>query len=278
MDFDRDTSMSASSYSNGFAAFSTVAQQQQEQQLFQEQSQHHFQQQSNQQPLFGLIAPTSSVLTDFLPVEGSNGTKYTMSVLSSPSSTTSGGFPFPLTSINELVFFLLPNASNAMPPNSGLLVYWQVEVSSGGQSGFELLGSLVPSEKQSVIFRTGWSEREEFIGLDRQQPPPVVRVNFGISVEPIEVVKNLTSDSCNSNSANVPNRFGQNNASPTDKRPLVAQKIAKDLFNFMLSFDTGGARGNQTMTVPANIFDRWWKRFEAKLKRDPNFFLKNDGD
>ena len=270
MNLDHDASVSASSYSNGFAAFSTAAQQQQQQQLLQ------------QQPLFGLIAPTSPVLTDFLPVEGSNGTKFTLSVLSSPSPNTPGGFPFPLTSIHEMVFFLLPNASKALPPNSGILVYWQVEVSSGGQSGFELLGSLIPSEKQSEIFRTGWAEREEFIGLERQQPPPVTRINFGISIEPIEVVKNLTNDTSNTGSSNsafhTGNQFGQNTASSNDKRPLVAQKIAKDLFNFMLSFDTGGARGNQTMTVPANIFDRWWKRFEAKLKRDPNFFLKNDED
>jgi len=280
MDLDRDPSMSASSYCNGFAAFSSVAQQQQQQQQQQFLSPHLPQQQQLGQPLFGLIAASAAVRTDFSPVEGSNGTKFTLSV-----TTNQGDFPSPLTSIHELVFFLLPGASSVLPPNSGLLVYWQVEVVSSGnqqqQSGFELLGSLVPSEKQSDVFRTGWSEREEFIGLDRQQPPPAVRVNFGISIEPIEVVRNLTNAGSGNGSNN--NSVGMNNnpmgASPSgaaDKRPLVAQKIAKDLYNFMLSFDTGGARGNQTMTVPANIFDRWWKRFEAKLKRDPNFFLKND--
>ena len=271
MDLDREGSVS--SYSHGFAAFSSAAQQQQQQ--FQSPPLQQPQQQPGP-PLFGLIAPNAPVRTDFLPVEGSNGTKFTLSVL----SASLGDFPSPLTSIHELVFFLLPNSSTAMPPNSGVLVYWQVEVSNGGQSGFELLGSLVPMEKQSEIFRPGWSEREEFIGLDRQQPPPVVRVNFGISIEPIEVVNNLSNSNSNSSSSSSSNtnHFGQNVTHATDKRPLVAQKIAKDLFNFMLSFDTGGARGNQTMTVPANIFDRWWKRFEAKLKRDPNFFLKNDGD
>eukprot|EP00531_Pseudo-nitzschia_arenysensis_P005282 CAMPEP_0116147532 /NCGR_PEP_ID=MMETSP0329-20121206/17803_1 /TAXON_ID=697910 /ORGANISM="Pseudo-nitzschia arenysensis, Strain B593" /LENGTH=271 /DNA_ID=CAMNT_0003643463 /DNA_START=206 /DNA_END=1021 /DNA_ORIENTATION=+ len=271
MDMDRDSSMASSAYNNGFAAFSTVAAQQLQQQQFQSQ-----QQPQPPQQLFGLIAPSAPVRTDFVPVEGSNGTKFTLSV-----STATGDFPSPLTSIHELVFFLLPGAS--LPPQSGLLVYWQVEVTTRGgtqaQSGFELLGSLVPSEKQSDVFRTGWSEREEFIGLDRQQPPPVVNVNFGISVEPLDVVRNLTNS--NSNSANNHNRFGQTTVEENnnkDKRPLVAQKIAKDLYNFMLSFDTGGARGSQSMTVPANIFERWWKRFEAKLKRDPNFFLKNDED
>lgn len=304
MDLDRDSSMLASSY-NGFAAFSSAAelqqlqQQQQELQFLsplpsQQHQQHYYQQQQQQlgQPLFGLIAATAPVRTDFTAVEGSNGTKFTLSVISTSASATStalgGDFPSPLTSIHELVFFLLPGASGTMPPNSGLLIYWQVEVVGAGgqqqqlqqQSGFELLGSLVPSEKQSDVFRTGWSEREEFIGLDRQQPPPVVRINFGISIEPIEVVRNLTNDSSSSNSYG--NNYSNNNMGATpsaaapDKRPLVAQNIAKDLYNFMLSFDTGGTSGNQTMMVPANIFERWWKRFEAKLKRDPNFFLKNN--
>jgi len=262
---DLDSSMSASFYNNGFAAFSSAAQHQ------------HI-----GSPLFGLIAPGAPVRTDFTPVEGFNGTKYTLSVTS-----TQGDFPSPLTSVHQLVFFLLPDAAGALPPNSGLLVYWQVEVSSGNngmaapvqpqQSGFELLGSLVPSEKQSEVFRTGWSERDEFIGLDRQQPTPVVRVNFGISIEPLEVVRNLTNAGNNIvGNNNLMGASSGTSPSPADKRPLVAQKIAKDLYNFMLSFDTGGARGNQTMTVPANIFDRWWKRFEAKLKRDPNFFLKSN--
>lgn len=274
LDLDRDSSMAASSYNNGFAAFSSAVQHQQHQ----FQSPLPAQQQQLCPPLFGLIAATAPVRTDFAPVEGSNGTKFTLSV-----TTAQGDFPSPLTSIHELVFFLLPGAFNAIPPYSGLLIYWQVEVSSGmattvqqQKSGFELLGSLVPSEKQSDVFRTGWSEREEFIGLDRQQPSPVVRINFGISIERIDVVRNLTN-ARNSNNLAGTNPIGAT-PSVADKRPLVAQKIAKDLYNFMLSFDTGGARGNQTMTVPANIFERWWKRFEGKLKRDPNFFLKNDDD
>jgi len=309
MDLERESSMTTSTYNHGFDAFSDVAQQQQEhqrQQQFlsmptlqhpqhqpqkqQSQPQQHQQQQPiGQQPLFGLIAAGAPVRTDFLPVDG--GTKFTLSV-----TAGRGDFPALLTSVHELVFFLLPGASGALPPDSGVMVYWQVEVcSSGGgavqQSGFELLGTLIPSEQQSDVFRTGWPEREEFIGLDQQLPTPIVRVNFGISIEPIDTVRNLNdNNNNNNNTAGTPNAnaaaendpMGGPTTTPStttvDKRPMVAQKIAKDLYNFMLSFDTGGARGNQSMTVPANIFDRWWKKFEAKLKRDPNFFLKNDND
>ena len=248
MDLDRDSSMT--SCNNGFAAFSAAA-------VVQDQQPHQLQ--GQQGPMFGLIAATTPLRTDFRPVDGSNNTKFTLTV------TSPGDLPSPLTAINELVFFLLPGAAYVIPPNSGVLIYWQVEVSPTVQSGFELLGSLTLLEKQSDIFRTGWSEREEFMTLSSNQP---VKVNIGISIEPMEVVRNLTAD------MSTTPRMMTNSGAP-DKRPMVAQKIAQDLYNFMLSFDTGGATGSQHMTVPANIFDRWWRRFENKLRRDPNFFLKN---
>lgn len=262
MDLDRDSSMSPSY--NGFAAFSAVAeaQRQHEEQQQQFQSQH--------QPLFGLVASSAPLRTDFYPVEGSNNTKFTLSV------TSPGNLPSPLTAVNELVLFLLPGAVRAIPQNSGILIYWQVEVSPTVQSGFELLGSLTP-ECPSGIFRTGWSEREEFLGLAPNQP---IKLNIGLSVEPMDVVRNLAGDGVNGVAASATAAFSTNHtngsAAAADKRPMVAQRIAQNLYNFMLSFDTGGAVGNQQMTVPANIFDRWWTRFENKLKRDPNFFLKND--
>jgi hypothetical protein len=43
----------------------------------------------------------------------------------------------------------------------------------------------------------------------------------------------------------------------------------------MQSFDTGAAGASQ-MVVPNNIFDRWFRRFENRFQRDPNFFLKSD--
>ena len=113
-------------------------------------------------------------------------------------------------------------------------------------------------ERPSEIMRTGWSEHDQFLAI----PPALqssVTITIGVSIEPVDSIQNLAL----SNTANH------------SKRPLVAQKIARDLYNFMQSFDTGGAVGNQQMVVPQNIFERWWKRFENKSKRDPNFFLKN---
>jgi len=199
-----------------------------------------------QQPVapnaFGIIVPGGPVRNDFSPVDS---TKFALQ-LQSP-----GDLPNPLTLVNELVVFL----GVPLPPSQGVMIYWQL-TSQGESTGFELLGSLT-NEQPSQIFRTGWSEHDQTLAIPPNQP---VTVNIGISIEPVESIRNVSS---NNTSANVQAR-----------RPLVAQKIGQDLYNFMQSFDTGTG-GNGMMVVPTNIFARWWKRFEAKSQRDPNFFLKS---
>ena len=192
---------------------------------------------------FGIIVPGGPVRHDFAPVDAT-GTKFALQL------TSPGDLPNPLTLVNELVVFL----GAPLAPNQGVMVYWQLAAQQE-QSGFELLGSLT-MEQPSQIFRTGWSEHDQFLALPPQQP---VLITIGLSIEPLESVRNVSTTT----STNVQAR-----------RPLVAQKIAQDLYNFMQSFDaTHGING--TMTVPQNIFERWWKRFESKSQRDPNFFLKN---
>jgi hypothetical protein len=227
----------------------TIQQEQQQQQP--QQSPTSF----NPQQVLGLIVPGGPVRTDFVPVDNT-GTKFSLTL------TSPGDLPSPLTLVNELVCFLstpLPNA------NVGLLIYWQLAYQNGEQSGFELLGALT-SDRPSEVFRTGWSEHDQFLAippLQHQQQNGGVCITIGVSMEPIASVQNLMSSKTTDHS----------------RRPLVAQKIAQDLYNFMQSFDTGSSTNSnnqpQQMVVPHNIFERWWKRFEAKSKRDPNFFLKN---
>lgn len=200
-----------------------------------------------QQPFnLGLIVPGGPVRTDFVQVDAT-GTKFSLT-LNCP-----GDLPSPPTLVNELILFL----GAPLAPNTGLLLYWQLSYPNETQSGgFELLGALTMN-RPSEILRTGWSEHDQFLAIPPQQQN--VTITIGISIEPLESVQNLASNTSTNHS----------------KRPLVAQKIALDLYNFMQSFDTGGAVGNQQMVVPQNIFERWWNRFENKSKRDPNFFLKN---
>jgi protein Hikeshi len=223
---------------------------------------------SSSSPLLGLVVPGGPVRTDFVPVDAT-GTKWSLT-LSSP-----GDLPCPVTVVNELVCFLLP--SPLLPPNHGVLLYWQAHVVGSSSNsaasmmnqdtvtGFEVLGSLTP-QRPSAILRTGWSEHDQLVSVMGIPPPPRVTVTIGVSIEPLEQIQNIVG-SGNSNAAS---------AAATARRPLVAQKIALDLFNFMSSFDTGSnsPSSSTTMVVPKNIFERWWKRFEAKSQRDPNFFLK----
>jgi hypothetical protein len=194
--------------------------------------------------LLGLIVSGGPVLNNFVPMDAS-GTKLSMHL------TSPGQLPSPISLVNELVCFL--SSPQSLPPNHGLLIYWQL-FHGREQSGFELLGSLT-LDKPSEIFRTGWAEHDQFLAVG---PNETVGITIGVSIEPMDSVRNLSS------------AVNSNNRS---RRPLVAQKIAQDLFNFMNSFDTG-VHGPAQMVVPKNIFERWWARFESKSKRDPNFFMK----
>lgn len=231
------------------------------------------------QNLFGIVIPGGPVRTDFLPADDS-GTKFTLQWVPPPSLITSTSTQTadvdstqtpaskPISSINEIVAFLLPQVS--LPPNYGVLFYWQVAVmtSSLGSTktpqaatGFALLGALTPNQP-SCVFRTGWSEHEELLEMEisamsqASSGVPPLMVTFGVSLESLDNIQNLPIKIDN------------------ERRLYVAQKIATDLFQFMQSFDSG-LHGQGQMVVPTNIFDRWMKRFEARFRRDPNFFLKS---
>ena len=86
-------------------------------------------------------------------------------------------------------------------------------------------------------------------------------ITLGISIEPLSNISNLQ----------ILHRG-------VEDRKNVAKKIATDLFNYLESFDEVGNAKNGLMTVPSNVFERWFKRFEGKLSRDPNFFMKNSAE
>lgn len=213
--------------------------------------------QTNAAPvLLGFVVPGGPVRTDFVPVDAS-GMKFTLA-LQAP-----GDLSMPLSSVHEVVCFLLPSAP--LPPDHGVLIYWQVSCPSqpaaaavGGRPetpGFELLGA-VTHERPSGVFRTAWGNDERLLQLQQHNAP--LTVTLGVSMEPMSNVQNLQ------------------HAVLGDNRLFVAQKIAGDLFQYMRSFDTGTSGNTSMMTVPTNVFDRWMQRFEARFQRDPNFFMKEE--
>jgi Protein of unknown function (DUF775). len=133
---------------------------------------------------------------------------------------------------------------------------------SGGGPTFELLGALTPT-KPSAVFRTGWSNHEQLLSYAEQsmsnsQMFSGIMITLGVSIEPLDNIDNLQIDQ-----------------KVVTDRKNIAKNIATDLFNYLQSFDDVGNARNGWMTVPTNVFERWFKRFESKLERDSNFFMKN---
>jgi hypothetical protein len=217
----------------------------------------------------GLLIDGLPIRTDFQPIDAS-GQKFALKLY------CPGDLPTPISRISEIVLFLMPNVP--IPPGYGVMAYWQITAAitttspTGQQSqqeppstGFELLGSLTPS-RPSGVFTTGWSDHEQL--LEVSSSGQAVYVTIGVAFEPLGNIQNIQERSGDNS----------NNNNMTNRRLFVAQKIAMDLFVFMKSFDTGeggGSGNNSNMVVPKNIFDRWFQRFEARFRRDPNFFLRD---
>lgn len=156
--------------------------------------------------------------------------------------------------------------------SSGNILQLQNSIVAPGT--FELLGALTP-DKTSAVFRTGWATHDQLLHLiqqifdkDRNTNNNMnmntmyegIMVTLGVSIEPLDNISNLDLES---------------NSKGVEDRKNVAKKIATDLFNYLQSFDEVGNAGSGWMTVPVNVFERWFKRFEGKINRDPNFFMKS---
>lgn len=75
-------------------------------------------------------------------------------------------------------------------------------------------------------------------------------------------------------------------ARPLPPIALVAQRIAKHLFNFLSSFATQnlpvgvmtlGQLKPDTTFVPLKTFEDWWVKFNHKVESDPGF-LERESD
>eukprot|EP00553_Chaetoceros_curvisetus_P006607 CAMPEP_0204618314 /NCGR_PEP_ID=MMETSP0717-20131115/4999_1 /ASSEMBLY_ACC=CAM_ASM_000666 /TAXON_ID=230516 /ORGANISM="Chaetoceros curvisetus" /LENGTH=262 /DNA_ID=CAMNT_0051632019 /DNA_START=50 /DNA_END=838 /DNA_ORIENTATION=+ len=237
-------------------------------------------------PPFGVIFPGNQVITNF--IGDPSGTKFKLTIPFT-NITSMEGENSP-AAVSDIVFFLLPNIS--LPPNTGAMLYWQASPivpiptnspfanmtmnneSQDASSGFELLGALTPN-KTSAVFTTGWSTHEALLSMiskvqqnnnNMGNDNNGINITLGVSMEPLTNIANLSHMSDRG----------------VDERKHVAKRIATDLFNYLQSFDDRGTTGVGVrpgmMVVPNNVFDRWLKRFEGKIARDPNFFMKSRTD
>ena len=82
---------------------------------------------------------------------------------------------------------------------------------------------------------------------ERRRAGRAPAARLGVALEPLASARDLDSA-----------------ASQTSDRRLFARAIARDLGAFVSSFER----------PPADVVDRWLRRFDEKYARDPSYFLK----
>ncbi|THF96299.1 hypothetical protein TEA_018197 [Camellia sinensis var. sinensis] len=143
-------------------------------------------------------------------------------------------------SIREVCMFLLNGLS--LPPDKALAVYIQ----SPG-SPFLYCGA-VTVVRPSAVLSLPWPEPGGQMQLTAPDAAPL-SAKIGVSVEDLATLPSL-------------------DVAAEKRIEHLAMKVGENLFNFMQSFC--GVDGSR-LVVPMDILDRWFKKFQERAKRDPEY-------
>ncbi|KAL9259232.1 Hikeshi-like protein [Drosera capensis] len=145
--------------------------------------------------------------------------------------------------VKEICIFLLNNFT--LPPDKALAVYIQ----SPG-SPFVYCGAVTIS-RPSAVLALPWPEpggADGQLQLTAAGAAPLT-AKIGVSVEELSSLQSL-------------------DAAGEGRIERMALKVGENLFNFMQSFC--GVDGSK-LVVPMDILDRWFKKFQERAKRDPEY-------
>ncbi|KAJ8542367.1 hypothetical protein K7X08_017233 [Anisodus acutangulus] len=142
-------------------------------------------------------------------------------------------------SIREVCIFLINNFT--LPPDKALAVYIQ----SPG-SPFLFCGAVTVT-RPSAVLSLPWPEPGGQLQLTADSTP--ISAKIGVSVEDLATLPSL-------------------DVAAQQKIERLALKVGENLFNFMQSFC--GVDGSK-LVVPMDILDRWFKKFQERAKRDPEY-------
>ncbi|KAK4748827.1 hypothetical protein SAY87_015413 [Trapa incisa] len=142
--------------------------------------------------------------------------------------------------VREVCIFLLN--SFTLPPDKALSVYIQ----SPG-SPFLFCGAITVS-RPSAVLSLPWPEPGGQLQLTATNSAPT-SAKIGVSVEDLASLPSL-------------------DVVAEKKIQRMAMKVGENLFNFMQSFC--GVDGSR-LIVPMDILDRWFKKFQDRAKRDPEY-------
>ncbi|KAF5749909.1 hypothetical protein HS088_TW03G00236 [Tripterygium wilfordii] len=142
--------------------------------------------------------------------------------------------------IREICIFLLNTFT--LPADKALAVY----VQSPG-SPFVFCGA-VTLARPSAVLSLNWPESGGQMELMAPDAAPV-SAKIGISVEDLASLPSL-------------------DVAAEKRIERLAMKVGENLFNYMQSFC--GVDGSK-LIVPMDILDRWFKKFQERAKRDPEY-------
>ena len=55
-----------------------------------------------------------------------------------------------------------------------------------------------------------------------------------------------------------------------------AKRVAKNLYNYLDSFNQNQDPNKNILVVPLNTLETWYDKFNQKYKLDPNFIMKTE--
>ncbi|CAI0548283.1 unnamed protein product [Linum tenue] len=142
--------------------------------------------------------------------------------------------------IREVCVFLLNNFT--LPPDKALAVY----VQSPG-SAFQYCGA-VTIARPSAVLSLNWPEPGGQLQLTAADAAPLT-AKIGVSVVDLASLTSL-------------------DVAAEKRIERLAMRVGENLFNYMQSFC--GVDGSK-LIVPMDILDRWFKKFQERAKRDPEY-------
>jgi hypothetical protein len=142
-------------------------------------------------------------------------------------------------------------------------------------TSIKLTSDRLSNAKPSAIFAL--KGKSQPTSITDQSPT----ITLGISIEPLSAVEVQLQSL---HSAEPPTTMALTR--PVPPITAIAQRIAKNLFNYLGSFVAanlpagvlalGGLRADVTY-VPLKAFEEWWSKFNRKIETDPGF-LERDSD
>ncbi|OAA46275.1 DUF775 domain protein [Metarhizium rileyi] len=186
----------------------------------------------------------------------------------SAPSPTSFLYTLPNTkSFSHVMVILLPNVY--LPDHTAAAIYLATakDVATaaelGGTPNFRFLGG-IGAGKESALFKISSSPVQN---VDNAENDGIV---IGVSVEPAESVgQRLEQLSANK----ATNDSASNSSMPQLPIPVLAKRIIQNAYNSLSGYTkTIGPEGVEV--VPLRAFDEWWRKFDNRIRNDPNFLMK----